>query len=76
MTDAGGVTQYTYTNRDQLASKATPQGTLNYTYDRTGNVASVVSSNVNGASVFYAWDADNRLSLVTDNRTTGVTTYS
>ena len=56
--------------------KATPQGTLSYTYDLSGNVASVVSSNANGTSVAYAWDADNRLSSVTDNRTNGVTNYT
>ena len=28
MTDASGVTNYTYNNRDKVLSKATPQGTL------------------------------------------------
>ena len=76
MADPTGSTTYSYTNRDQVLSKATPQGTLSYTYDLSGNVASVVSSNANGTSVAYAWDADNRLSSVTDNRTSGVTTYN
>jgi YD repeat-containing protein len=76
MADPTGTTTYTYTNRDQVSSKATPQGTLAYTYDLSANVALVVSSNANGTSVAYAWDADNRLSSVTDNRTNGVTNYS
>ena len=59
-----------------MPSKATPQGTLSYTYDKTGNVASVLSSNANGTNVAYAWDANNRLLNVTDNRTTGVTSYT
>ncbi len=76
MTDASGVTTYTYSNRDQALQKATPEGALNYTYDLAGNVASVVSSNAGGTNVSYAWDADNRLSSVTDNVTNGLTNYS
>jgi len=76
MTDASGTTTYTYTNRDQIASKATPQGTLAYTYDPAGNVISVVSSNTGGTSVPYAWDQNNRLQSVTDIRTGGATNYS
>ena len=76
MTDPTGTTTYSYTNRDQVLSKATPQGALGYTYDLSSNVASVLSSNANGTSVVYAWDADNRLSSVTDSRTNGVTNYS
>ena len=76
MTDPSGTTTYTYTNRDQVATKTTPEGTLSYTYDVSDNVVSVLSSNANGMSVGYAWDADNRLSSVTDNRTNGVTNYT
>ncbi len=76
MTNASGTTTYTYTNRDQILTKATPEGTLSYTYDLSGDVASVISSNANGTNVAYAWDADNRLQSVTDNRTSGVTNYS
>ncbi len=76
MTDASGVTTYTYSNRDQVLQKATPEGALSYTYDLAGNVASLLSSNMNGTNVSYAWDADNRLSIVTDNVTNGVTNYS
>ncbi len=76
MTDASGVTTYTYSNRDQVQQKTTPEGALSYTYDLAGNVASVVSSNMNGTNVSYAWDADNRLWIVTDNVTNGLTNYS
>ena len=50
-------------------------GSLTYTYDSAGNVTSVLSSNANGTSVNYSWDANNRLSSVTDNRTGGTTNY-
>ena len=76
MVDPTGTTTYTYTNRDQVLKKTTPQGALSYAYDLSGNVASVLSSNTNGTSVGYSWDADNRLSSVTDNRTSGVTNYT
>jgi RHS repeat-associated protein len=77
MVDAPGTTTYTYNNRDRLTSKATPQGTLNYTYDPTGNVLSLRSSNPNGASVNYSYDALNRLHRVVDNRlNAGTTTYT
>lgn len=45
-----------------------------YTYDPSDNVSPGVSFNVNGTNVNCAWDADNRLQSVTDNRTAGVTT--
>lgn len=63
---------------DRLSQKQTPEGTLNYTYDAAGHVASVSSSNTNGISVSYAYDDLNRLSTVTDNRLMGanVTTYT
>lgn len=68
MSDASGVTTYTYDNRDRLITKATPEGALSYTYDGAGNVRSLISSNANGANVSYNYDADDRLSSVTDNR--------
>ena len=84
MTDPSGTTNYSsYDNRDRLKTKATAaEGTLNYTYDAHGNVTSIVSSNANGASLGYQYDALNRLSKVCDNRiaagcgAAGVTTYS
>jgi RHS repeat-associated protein len=78
MTDASGTTTYNYDTANQLISKATPEGTLTYTYDAAGNLASMTSSNTNGASVSYSYDLLNRLSTVVDNRLTGnrTTTYS
>jgi RHS repeat-associated protein len=75
-TDASGTTTYTYDNMDRITTKVTPEGTLNYTYDAASNVASIRSSNLNGASMSYTYDDLNRLATVTDNRTGGVTTYS
>ncbi|MBI1790799.1 MAG: hypothetical protein HYR60_24995, partial [Acidobacteria bacterium] len=77
MSDASGITTYTYDLRDRLLNKSTPQGTLTYTYDLQGNLTSIRSSNAGGTSVDYAYDALNRLSRVTDNRLApGVTTYT
>ena len=82
MTDASGTTTYSYDNRDRLRSKSTPAGTLSYTYDAAGNVLTTTSSNVNGASLAYGYDADNRLVSVNDSRllshgaASGVTAYS
>ena len=68
MTDATGSTTYTYDNLDRMVTKMTPQGTLSYTYDTVGSVASISSSNANGTSVAYTYDNLNRLSTVVDNR--------
>ena len=73
MIDVSGTSNYTYTGRAQLKTKATPQGTLTYTYDLGGNVTKAVSSNANGTNVSYAWDDANQLDSVTDNFT-GATT--
>ncbi len=62
MTDASGTTTYSYTARNQLLSKATPQGTLSYTYNLAGGVQTLRSSNTNGVSVDYGYDELNRLS--------------
>jgi RHS repeat-associated protein len=61
---------------DRLTSKATPEGTLSYTYDAAGHVASITSSNSNGASASYSYDELNRLSTVVDNRLGSTTSYS
>jgi uncharacterized protein RhaS with RHS repeats len=53
---------------DRLVTKQTPEGTLNYSYDAAGHVASIASSNANGASMSYTYDTLNRLSTVVDNR--------
>jgi RHS repeat-associated protein len=78
MTDGSGETQYTYDSLDRLTTKATPEGTLSYTYDAAGNVASIVSSNTNGISVSYTYDDIGRLSTVVDIRLQGnqKTTYA
>jgi YD repeat-containing protein len=57
--------------------KATPEGTLNYTYDTAGNLASMTSSDGN-VSAAYTWDELNRLSTVVDHRLNGsnTTTYT
>jgi RHS repeat-associated protein len=75
MTDASGTNTYTYDALDHLLTKQTPQGTLTYTYDAMDNVLSVRSSNAEGVSTNYAYDALNRLSSATDTRS-GVTTYA
>ena len=63
---------------DRLVTKATPEGTLSYTYFPTGKVETITSSNANGASISYSYDDLNRLSTVVDNRLSGnnTTTYS
>jgi len=68
MVDATGTTTYAYDNRNRLTSKATPEGTLSYTYDAHNNVLTIASSNANGASITYTYDTLNRLSTVVDNR--------
>jgi len=67
-TDASGTTTYVYDSLDRQIAKITPEGTLNYTFDAAGNVASIMSSNPNGASMNYTYDNLNRLSTVIDNR--------
>ena len=74
MTDASGTTSYAYHNRDRLLTKATPFGTLTYSYDAAGNLKTLSSSNVGGASMTYTYGALNRLSTVVD--ASGTTTYS
>jgi RHS repeat-associated protein len=81
MVDASGTKTYTYDYRDRQKSKVTPQGTLTYTYDPHGDVATIASSNTNGASATYTYDALNLLASITDNRlvaqgaASGLTTY-
>jgi len=82
MSYASGSTTYTYDNRDRLKIKATPEGTLSYTYDAHGNVLTIASSNADGAAMTYSYDVLNRLATVTDNRllaqgaTSAVTSYN
>jgi RHS repeat-associated protein len=74
MADASGTTNYAYDNRNRLTSKATPEGTLTYTYDAAGDVKTIQSSNAGGANLAYAYDALNRLSTATDP--VGATAYT
>jgi RHS repeat-associated protein len=77
MLDASGTTSYMYDFRDRLTQKATPEGTLSYTYDPAGNLSSIRSSNISGTTVNYGYDALNRLSQVQDNRLAfGTTPYA
>jgi YD repeat-containing protein len=75
--EVGDATTYGYDSLDRLTAKATPEGTLSYTYDAASNVASVASNHANGVSVSYAYDQLNRLSAVTDGGLVGnqATTY-
>jgi RHS repeat-associated protein len=75
MQDASGSTTYSYDNRDRLLSKATPQGTLSYSYDPAGNLTRIQSNHAGGAAMDYAYDPRNRLASVTDAEGR-VTTYS
>jgi RHS repeat-associated protein len=61
-----------------LASKQTPNGNLNYTYDENGSIKTLRSNHANGVSVDYSYDDLSRLSTVKDNRLSGSqnTTYS
>ena len=61
---------------DRLTSKATPEGTLSYTYDAAGNLASMSSNHANGVSVSYDYDDLNRLTSVADARLSGTGTTS
>ena len=74
MVDASGTNTYQYDERDRLIVKATPQGTLNYTWNENGNLESIKSSNTNGTDVEYRYDALNRLSQVVDAQV-GTTRY-
>jgi RHS repeat-associated protein len=76
MTDASGTTNYVYDVRNRLASKQTPQGNLNYTYDENGSIKTLRSNHANGVSVDYNYDELSRLSSVKDNRLSGSQTTS
>ena len=76
MVDASGTTTWAYDNQDRVSAKATPQGTLSYTYLPNSLVASVNSSNANGTSINYGYDNVNRLATVLDNRLAATTTNS
>jgi YD repeat-containing protein len=68
MADGSGTTTYFYDSLDRLETKDTPEGTLSYTYDAGGHLASMSSSHTNGVSASYTYDSLNRLSTVVDGR--------
>jgi RHS repeat-associated protein len=77
MTDALGTTTYTYDSRDRLLSKASPVGTLHYTYNLSGERLTLRSDDPDGVATDYAYDALDRLVSVTDRGPGGgVTTYT
>ncbi|MGA3032422.1 MAG: hypothetical protein ABSD70_04020 [Terracidiphilus sp.] len=59
---------------DRLTQKATPEGTLNYTYDAAGNLASMQSAD-GAVNVSYAWNSLNLLEQAADSRL-GTTSYA
>ncbi len=69
MVDASGTNSYTYDLRDRLLTKATPQGTLTYTYDGFGNLKTTESTTANGTKVTYNYDSLNRLTNAVDRFT-------
>lgn len=75
MEDAVGYTGYAYDSRDRLVLKASPQGTLLYTYDQRGNLTRMYSDTPGGVNTQYDYDALSRLAVVSDAHTTGTTTY-
>ncbi|MBD5778291.1 tandem-95 repeat protein [Pelagicoccus sp. NFK12] len=58
----------TYDERNRLATRSTPEGTLSYAYDVAGNLESTTSSNADGIQNRYTYDALNRLESVNDDR--------
>ena len=76
MNDALGADAYSYDLRDRLLTKVTPIGTLTYTYNGTGRLLTIRSSNAGGATVDYGYDVLNRLTTVTDNNLPGSSTYT
>ncbi len=74
MTDASGATAFSYDDRNRLVQKTktwTGQASnvsLNYAYDANGNLTNILSSDVNGVNVAYAYDELNRLAAVGDAR--------
>ena len=64
MTDRTGTTQWTYSARDEMTQVNRPQGTINYTYAATGQIASLGRSG--GGTTYYSLDDAGRLSSLTN----------
>ncbi len=75
MVDASGTNAYAHDSRDRLLTNTTPQGTLTYTYDSFGNLATIKTLTTSGASVSYTYDMLNRLTNATDLVTSTTNTY-
>ena len=71
MVDSSGVRTYGYDQRGRLTRKTSPEGNLDYTYDRTGNMLSMRSATAGGAANTYSYDGLNRLVTVTDATSEG-----
>jgi RHS repeat-associated protein len=67
-TDLSGSFSWTYNSRNRLSQNVTPAGTLNYTYDANGNLATLASASSSGVSLTYSYDPLNRLTNVVDTR--------
>jgi RHS repeat-associated protein len=57
---------YTYDERDRLASKQTPIGTLTHLHDAQSNLTATATTA--GSELHYAYDSENRLFEVEDRR--------
>ncbi len=57
-----------YDERSRITTRSTPEGTLSYAYDASGNLESTTSSNADGVQNAYAYDDLNRLESVDDGR--------
>ncbi|WOO40240.1 tandem-95 repeat protein [Rubellicoccus peritrichatus] len=59
-------TEWTYDERNRLATQLTARGNLTYAYDESNNLTGVTSSNTNGVELTYDYDVLNRLDKVFD----------
>lgn len=69
MVDPSGATAYFFDERDRLVAKTNrpndgPVMSVNYRYDRNGNVTNLWSGSASGVTNFYRYDALNRLTNV------------
>jgi len=74
ISDASGSYAFAYNSRDQLLTNSGPAGTLVYSYDIFGRLASIASTRAGGASVSYSYDSLNRISNAVD-AVAGTATY-
>ena len=66
MSDATGLTTWTYDSRKRLQSKATPQGTLSYSYNDNSQVQSVCLIKQSRFADWLYYDEIGRLAVVTE----------